>query len=83
MTAVWTLVGPDGKKYQSTVPGALGGHSGSRVYGARLQCGFARHRSRRLSLAARLFSQRSRCPGRGIPTLRSLYARQLRPVETS
>ena len=40
MTTAWTLVGPDGKKYQSTVPGALGGHSGTRIYG-RLDCSAA------------------------------------------
>jgi hypothetical protein len=40
MTRVWKLVGPDGKKYQSTVAGALGGHSGSRIYG-RLDCSAA------------------------------------------
>ena len=40
MTRIWTLVGPDGEKYQSTVPGALGGHSGTRIYG-RLDCSAA------------------------------------------
>ncbi|CAO3566332.1 unnamed protein product [Mortierella alpina] len=33
----WTLLGSDGKPYESAVPGALGGHRGSRIYG-RLDC---------------------------------------------
>ncbi|MGO4330244.1 metal-binding protein [Cupriavidus sp. 2TAF22] len=39
MTAArnWTLVGPDGKPYQSPAPGTLGGHRGGRLYG-RLDC---------------------------------------------
>lgn len=34
---MWTLIGPDGKPYSSAVPGALGGHRRSRLYG-RLDC---------------------------------------------
>ena len=33
----FTLVGPDGKPYPSTVPGTLGGHRGGKLYG-RLDC---------------------------------------------
>ncbi|GAA5016117.1 Ada metal-binding domain-containing protein [Actinopolymorpha pittospori] len=33
----YTLVGPDGRPYRSDVPGELGGHRGSRIYG-RLDC---------------------------------------------
>lgn len=33
----WTLIGPDGKPTQSPVPGTLGGHRGSKIYG-RLDC---------------------------------------------
>ncbi len=33
----WTLIGPDGKPFPSTVPGTLGGHRRSRIYG-RLDC---------------------------------------------
>jgi len=33
----WTLVGPDGRPYASDVPGTLGGHRRSKVYG-RLDC---------------------------------------------
>ncbi len=33
----WTLVGPDGRPWQSPRPGTLGGHRGSRLYG-RLDC---------------------------------------------
>ncbi len=33
----WTLIGADGKPYQSDVPGALGGHSKGKLYG-RLDC---------------------------------------------
>ena len=33
----WTLLGADRRPYQSPVPGTLGGHSGSRIYG-RLDC---------------------------------------------
>ncbi|GEM_PF-424903 len=33
----WKLVGPDGKLYTSAVPGTLGGHRRSRIYG-RLNC---------------------------------------------
>lgn len=40
MTGLWKLVGPGGEEYHSTVPGALGGHSGSRIYG-RLDCSAA------------------------------------------
>ena len=49
----FTLVGRDGKPYQSAKPGSLGGHRGSRIYG-RLDCraalqaiargGYVRHR---------------------------------------
>ena len=34
---VWMLVGPDGRRWQSPLPGTLGGHRGSRIYG-RLDC---------------------------------------------
>lgn len=37
MSRTWTLVGADGKPYESTVPGTLGGHRRSRIYG-RLDC---------------------------------------------
>ena len=33
----WTLIGRDGKPYESSVPGTLGGHRGGRIYG-RLDC---------------------------------------------
>jgi Metal binding domain of Ada len=33
----FTLIGPDGKPYSSTVPGTLGGHRGGKLYG-RLDC---------------------------------------------
>jgi hypothetical protein len=33
----FTLIGRDGKSYQSLVPGTLGGHRGNRIYG-RLDC---------------------------------------------
>jgi hypothetical protein len=33
----WTLIGQDGKPYQSDSPGTLGGHKGTKIYG-RLQC---------------------------------------------
>ena len=34
---IWRLLGADGAPYDSPVPGALGGHRGSRIYG-RLDC---------------------------------------------
>jgi methylphosphotriester-DNA--protein-cysteine methyltransferase len=34
---LWTLVGPDGRRWRSPEPGTLGGHRGSRIYG-RLDC---------------------------------------------
>jgi methylphosphotriester-DNA--protein-cysteine methyltransferase len=37
VTRTWTLIGPDGKPFQSTVPGTLGGHRKGRIYG-RLDC---------------------------------------------
>ena len=49
----WTLLGPDGEPFQSSRPGHLGGHRGTRIYG-RLDCpaalraisrgGYAAHR---------------------------------------
>jgi hypothetical protein len=33
----FTLIGQDGKSYQCSVPGTLGGHRGSKIYG-RLNC---------------------------------------------
>ena len=42
----YTLLGPDGRPYRSSVPGTLGGHRGSKIYG-RLDC-----RSARAALAA-------------------------------
>jgi hypothetical protein len=37
----WTLIGADGRPYQSDVPGTLGGHRGGKRYG-RLDCRAAR-----------------------------------------
>lgn len=37
----FALIGPDGKPYSSTVPGAFGGHRGGKLYG-RLDCRAAR-----------------------------------------
>jgi len=37
MSQIWKLVGPDGKPYTSAVPGTLGGHRSTRIYG-RLGC---------------------------------------------
>jgi hypothetical protein len=34
---VWKLIGPDGMPYDSSNPGRLGGHRGTRIYG-RLDC---------------------------------------------
>jgi methylphosphotriester-DNA--protein-cysteine methyltransferase len=34
---VYTLIGPDGKPWRSTVPGTFGGHRRGRLYG-RLDC---------------------------------------------
>ena len=42
----WTLLGADGKPYQSKVPGALGGHRRQRIYG-RLDCRAANQAIRR------------------------------------
>jgi methylphosphotriester-DNA--protein-cysteine methyltransferase len=49
----WTLIGADGRPYESEVPGRLGGHRRTKVYG-RLDCpgaarsiargGYVRHR---------------------------------------
>ena len=36
-TKRWTLLGPDGKPYESNVPGKLGGHRRGKLYG-RLDC---------------------------------------------
>jgi hypothetical protein len=33
----WTLIGPDGAPFESDVPGTLGGHRRSKIYG-RLDC---------------------------------------------
>ena len=37
MTKIWKLIGPDGSRYQSYVPGTLGGHRRRRIYG-RFDC---------------------------------------------
>ena len=37
MSQIWKLVGPDGKPYTSAVPGTLGGHCSTPIYG-RLDC---------------------------------------------
>ena len=37
MPRKWTLIGADGKPYESAWPGTLGGHRGTRIYG-RLDC---------------------------------------------
>jgi hypothetical protein len=37
MQKTWILLGPDGKPYSSAVPGTLGGHRRSRIYG-HLEC---------------------------------------------
>lgn len=50
---VWTLIGADGKPYESSAEGALGGHRGGKIYGlldcrAALQAiargGYVKHR---------------------------------------
>ena len=46
MKKTWTLLGADGKPYQSEVPGALGGHRRQRVYG-KLTCRAASQAIRR------------------------------------
>jgi methylphosphotriester-DNA--protein-cysteine methyltransferase len=38
---VYTLLGADGRRYESATPGALGGNARLRIYG-RLDCGSAR-----------------------------------------
>jgi hypothetical protein len=40
-TRTWTLIGPDGRHYESPDPGALGDHRKQRIYG-RLDCPSAR-----------------------------------------
>ena len=37
MQRKWTVIGADGKPYESARPGTLGGHRGTRIYG-RLDC---------------------------------------------
>ena len=37
MTKKFTLIGPDGRPYESERPGTIGGHKKSRIYG-RLDC---------------------------------------------
>ena len=37
LAKTWKLIGPDGRPYESNVPGTLGGHRGRRIYG-RLDC---------------------------------------------
>jgi Metal binding domain of Ada len=37
MARTWTLIGPDGRPFESDRPGTLGGHRRSRIYG-RLDC---------------------------------------------
>jgi hypothetical protein len=37
VSRTWTLIGRDGRPYESDVPGALGGHRRTRIYG-RLDC---------------------------------------------
>jgi methylphosphotriester-DNA--protein-cysteine methyltransferase len=37
----WTLIGSDGKPYESATPGTVGGHRKSRIFG-RLDCRVAR-----------------------------------------
>ncbi len=37
LNKTFTLLGPDGKPYASTTPGAFGGHRGNKLYG-RLDC---------------------------------------------
>ncbi len=41
MSRSYTLVGPDGRPYESETPGSLGGHRWTRIYG-RLDCPGAR-----------------------------------------
>jgi methylphosphotriester-DNA--protein-cysteine methyltransferase len=37
LPGTWALIGPDGKHWRSRVPGTLGGHRGSKIYG-RFDC---------------------------------------------
>jgi methylphosphotriester-DNA--protein-cysteine methyltransferase len=51
----WTLIGADGLPYESPVPGALGGHRRTRIFG-RLDCpGAARAIARGGYVASRVF----------------------------
>lgn len=42
----WALIGTDGSRYESTQPGAWGGHRSNRIYG-RLDCAAALRAMRR------------------------------------
>ena len=51
----WTLIGPDREPYESEVPGTLGGHKGTKIYG-RLDCpGAARSIARGGYVKSRVF----------------------------
>lgn len=55
MSAVYRLVGADGKVYESAVPGTLGGHRKNKIYG-RLDCaGAARFIAKRHYVRRRVF----------------------------
>ncbi len=66
-----TLLGPDRQPYQSTTPGALGGH---RPPG---------HRARRVRQESRVLRRRAgRCRGR-VPAMRRVPARRVHAVEVT
>lgn len=55
MSRTWTLIGRDGHPYESDVPGTLGGHRRSKIYG-RLDCaGAARAIARGGYVRSRVF----------------------------
>jgi hypothetical protein len=84
MSQSWKLVDPDGKPYTSAVPGTLGGHRRSRIYG-RLDCPIAlRAIARDGYVTHRVFFLDSRTrTGRRVPPLRRLPPKGVRALEST
>ncbi len=74
MSASYTLIGEDGKPYESQVPGTLGGHRRNKVYG-RLDCaGALRWIAKGHYVKQRVFfADEATAIAAGLPAVRELH----------
>lgn len=78
----YTLVGQDGKAYQSRVKGTLGGHRKLKLYGSLRYLSTPNSIARRDSARHRVFFEKKRrCDCRRLPPLWQMYEARIRDLE--